>query len=185
MTTVFIAGSITIKRLDAKVAERIDNVIESGLDVAVGDADGADTAVQRYLAEKGMQRVTVYCTGAHPRNNLGGWPVHHVETKHAPGSRQFFTAKDIEMARSADYGLMVWDSKSTGTLNNVIELLARKKKSVVYVQKDKAFRTIGEPAHLEALVTDMTDQARQKADEKIHLSARVAALVQEQQRLFA
>lgn len=58
---------------------------------------------------------------------MGHWPVQRVETSHSPGSRAFFTAKDIRMAELADIGLMVWDTKSTGTLSNVIELLARRK----------------------------------------------------------
>jgi len=43
------------------------------------------------------------------------------------------------MADVADYGLMIWDAKSTGTLSNVIELLKRKKKAVVFVNKEKTF----------------------------------------------
>ncbi len=51
MTTVFIAGSIKIKHLDRKFKERIDKIIASGIDLVVGDADGADTAIQTYLFE--------------------------------------------------------------------------------------------------------------------------------------
>ncbi len=36
------------------------------------------------------------------------------------------------MARNSDYGLMIWDCKSTGTLSNVIELLRDRKKTVVF-----------------------------------------------------
>ena len=59
MTTVFIAGSIKIKHLDRKFKERIDKVIASGFDVVVGDADGADTAIQTYLFEQGSSNTTV------------------------------------------------------------------------------------------------------------------------------
>lgn len=185
MATVFIAGSITIKHLDPKVKARIDNVVESDLAVVVGDADGADSAIQGYLAARCARNVTVFCSGTQPRNNVGAWPVHQVTTAHAAGSRAFFTAKDIEMAQAADYGLMIWDSKSTGTLSNVIELLARKKKSVVFVHRDKEFKTVGDVAQLESLVASMSAPARQKADEKIRLTSRMAALAQEQHRLFA
>ena len=47
------------------------------------------------------------------------------------------------MAEAADYGLMIWDAKSTGTLSNVIELLSRKKKSLVFVNKEKEFKVVG------------------------------------------
>ncbi|MBI5130388.1 MAG: hypothetical protein HZA66_13175 [Rhodopseudomonas palustris] len=180
MTTVFIAGSISISRLDAKVKQRIATIAASDLDVVVGDADGADTSIQSCLAEHGAQRVTVYCSGDQPRNNLGGWVVRSVHPTAAPGSRAFFTAKDLEMARVSDVGLMIWDSKSTGTLSNVIELLDRGKKSVVFVNKMKDFVTVGDVAGLELLLTKMSNQARAKAEDKVGLDARLQDLSQKQ-----
>lgn len=185
MTTVFIAGSITIKRIDARVKARIDKVVESGFDIVVGDADGADTAIQFHLLDIGAKSATVYCSGPVPRNNVGDWPTHVVGTSFAPGSRAFFTAKDLQMAGLADFGLMVWDARSTGTLSNVIELLARKKKSVVYVHKDKVFKNVGTAEDLELLTCCMSDHARQSADEKIRLSERLDALKHEQASMFA
>ena len=185
MTTVFIAGSMNIKHLDAKVKDRIANIVASGFEVVVGDADGADTSIQRQLLDLGHQNTTVYCSGETPRNNVGAWPVHVVTTKHAPGTRAFFTAKDLAMAAAADVGLMVWDAKSTGTLSNVIELLARKKKSVVFVNKEKTFRTIGAVEQLDELTNCMSEHARRKADEKIGLMSRIEALKHEQPEIFA
>ncbi len=178
MTTVFIAGSITIKQLDQKLRERIDNIVTSKFDVVVGDADGADKAIQAYLFERGIRNAIVYCSGARPRNNIGQWPVHRVASGHAAGSRAFYTAKDVEMANDADYGLMIWDAKSTGTLSNVIELLIRKKKSVVFVNTTKAFLTVGDVSQIEALVLCMAERDRLRADEKIQLRDRVDALKQ-------
>lgn len=178
MTIVFIAGSITIKKLDPRICERIDKVVEAGHDIVVGDADGADSAIQDRLFNIAATRVTVYCTGSEPRNNVGGWPTHLVTTNHAPGTRAFFTAKDIEMAKITDFGLMVWDTKSTGTLSNVIELLQRSKKSVVYVNKDKLFKNVGSVEELEALVSCMSDHAKAKADEKMRLFERIQELKQ-------
>lgn len=178
MTTVFIAGSINIKNLDRKVKDRIDKVVDQKLDIVVGDADGADTSIQSHLFSKGAGQVTVYCSGATPRNNVGDWPQTNVEPEFTPGTRAFFTAKDIEMAKVADYGLMVWDAKSTGTLSNVIELLNRKKKSVVFVNKEKDFKTVGDIEQLMDLVACMSDHAKRKAEEKIRLSEKISALRQ-------
>jgi predicted XRE-type DNA-binding protein len=178
MTTVFIAGSISISRLHEKVQERINNIVSSDLNVVVGDADGADTAIQQCLHAYRASKVKVYCTGETPRNNVADWSVHHVKSKAKVGSRAFFTAKDLEMARSSDYGLMVWDCKSTGTLSNVIELLKEKKKSVVFVNKEKDFVTISDRDGLDYLLHFMTEQARAKAEEKIGLSAKIAELDQ-------
>lgn len=176
MTTVFIAGSMTIKRLDHLVQERMMNIIVSDFDVVVGDADGVDTSIQLFLADNGAQRATVYCTGDRPRNNVGEFPVHRVTTYHSPGSRAFFTAKDIEMAKAADYGLMIWDAKSTGTLSNVIELLTNKKSSWVFVNKDKRFKPVKDVADLEELVACMSESAKLKADTKMKLFEKIEVL---------
>ncbi|WP_409525070.1 helix-turn-helix domain-containing protein [Nitrincola sp. MINF-07-Sa-05] len=179
MTTVFIAGSISISRLHQKVQERINKIVSSDFNVVVGDADGADTSIQEYLRSYHANKVTVYCTGEAPRNNVGNWPVHHVQSKARAGTRSFFTAKDLEMARNSDFGLMIWDCKSTGTLSNVIELLKEKKKSVVFVNKNKEFVTISDKSSLDHLLHFMSDHARLKAEEKIGLTAKISALSQE------
>jgi hypothetical protein len=184
-TTVFIAGSINIKKLDAKVKERIDNIVSQGFEVVVGDADGADSSIQSHLYNLSNAKITVFCSGSSPRNNIGNWPVHAVVTNHATGTRAFFTAKDIEMAKAADYGLMIWDAKSTGTLSNVLELLARKKKSVVFVNKEKLFKNVGDVHQLEELISFMSETARRKAEEKIGLTERIAGIKHEQVQLFA
>lgn len=179
MTTVFIAGSISISNLHAKVQERINKIVSSEFNVVVGDADGADTSIQECLRAYNAEKVTVYCTGETPRNNVANWPIHQVQSKAKAGSRAFFTAKDLEMAKSSDFGLMVWDCKSTGTLSNVIELLKSKKKSVVFVNKNKEFVNVGDKSGLDQLLQFMSDHARAKAEEKIGLSAKISALNQE------
>lgn len=176
MTTVFIAGSITIKQLDSKVQVRLMNIIELGHRAIVGDADGADSAVQRFLLEHGARNVTVFCAGDKPRNNLGSWPVQAVTTYHAPGSRAYFTAKDIAMAESAKVGLLLWDAKSTGTLSNAIELLSRKKNALVFVNKEKEFYKLRNVSDLESLVNRMADSSKLKADTKIGLFDRIETL---------
>ncbi len=180
MDTVFVASSLSIKRLHPRFLECIDRIVASNLSVVVGDADGADTSIQNALADRGVTSVTVYCSGSRPRNNVGDWPVHQVETSHEPGSRAFFTAKDIEMAEAADYGLMMWDAKSTGTLSNVIELLKRGRTSRVFVNKEQRLVTVKDVSGLIELVDLMSEGARSKAEQKIGLSRRVSALSREQ-----
>lgn len=184
MTTVFIAGSINIKNLDRKVKDRIDNIITSDYRVVVGDAKGADSSIQSYLEEQNSKNTVVYCSGTQPRNNIGGWPVNSVISKFKEGTRAYFTAKDIQMAEVADYGLMIWDSKSTGTLSNVVELLKQNKKSVVFVNKTKEFKVISDVSHLNELVTVMSENARLKADNKIGLFSKIKALNNEQMTMF-
>jgi len=184
-TKVFVAGSMNIKHLDPKVKLCIDNILAKNFEVVVGDADGADTSIQAYLFNHGSSRATVYCSGERPRNNVGNWPVHRVETSHLEGTRAFFTAKDIRMAEVADFGLMVWDTKSTGTLSNILELLARKKKSAVFVNKARIFKDVSTVEQLEELVSYMSEHAKRKADEKIKLFDRIQSLKHEQMHMFA
>jgi len=176
MSTVFISGSIKIKSLDEKLKARLDSILDADLKVVVGDAGGVDKSVQIYLKAKNTKSVVVYCSGDSPRNNEGCWPVVNVATHHAENSREFFTAKDLKMTEAADFGLMVWDSKSTGTLKNVCELLAKGKKSVVYVAKEKAFLNIGGVKDLKILVSLMSPLDRINAEKKLGISSRFVEL---------
>jgi len=74
MKKVFIGGSRRISRLNAEVTRRIDQMIERELDILIGDANGADKAVQAYLSERQYPNVAVFCTGGQCRNNVAGWP---------------------------------------------------------------------------------------------------------------
>ena len=46
------------------------------------------------------------------------------------------------MAETAEYGLMLWDGKSKGTVNNVVNLSRDHKPVVVYVAPTRQFRTV-------------------------------------------
>ncbi len=180
MQTVFISGSIAISRLDQKVKDRISKAVEAGLGVAVGDADGADTSIQQHLASINAEHVTVYCSGDRPRNNVGDWDVEHVYPDAEPGTRAYFTAKDLKMAAVANFGLMIWDAKSTGTLSNVIEMLKFNKASVVFVNKAKSFVNVKDGQALESLLESMSEGAKLKAEKKIGLTSKIADLMQPQ-----
>ena len=79
MTKVFIAGSRQIVRLPAEVKNRIDTMVEKGFQILVGDANGADKAVQRYLADKAYPNVLVHCMENHCRNNV--WHLAHAPSR--------------------------------------------------------------------------------------------------------
>jgi hypothetical protein len=185
MIKVFISGSMRIKQLDKNVLSRINNILEKNYEVLVGDADGVDSSVQEYLKQRGVKSVLVYCTGDRPRNNIGKWETNNVSAISKPGTRAYFTAKDLEMANDCDYGLMVWDAKSTGTLSNAIELLSRHKKSLVYVNKAKEFITVSDVTDLRKLLQYMAPSSFGKAEEKLHISKKLEALSNEQVPLFA
>jgi adenine-specific DNA-methyltransferase len=138
MNTIFIGGSRHVSRLPAEVKKRLDNVIASNHKVIVGDANGADKAVQKHFYDAHYSLVTVFCSGEAPRNNLGSWTTHRVDVPKGAKGFQFYAAKDREMAREADFGLMIWDGKSPGTVLNVLRLVQAGKISVLFNVTDKA-----------------------------------------------
>lgn len=131
MNTVFIGGSRHVSRLSNEARERLNTIIDKGFRIVVGDANGADKAVQKYLSDAGYKNVTVYCSGDSYRNNLGQWETHYVDTPKNLKGFQFYAAKDREMALAADFGLMIWDGKSAGTVLNVLRLIRAAKKAVL------------------------------------------------------
>lgn len=183
MQTVFIAGSIKIKRLHPLFIERIANIVREKMPVIVGDANGADTSIQAELVAQSASDVTVFCTGDKPRNNLGDWQVQRVQSTALPGTRAYFTAKDIEMAVRAEFGLMLWDAASTGTLSNVFELLSQGKKSVVFVNRESKFLNVKQGDDILDLISFMSEGARRTADRKIGLGKKVDQLLDFQSRM--
>src|SRR2546422_5074162 len=119
MSKVFLGGSRKITRLNADIRRRVDNVIANGFVVLIGDANGADKAFQKYLAEKNYTNVTVYCSGHACRNNLGDWKIEYVPSDRKKKDFEHYVKKDAQMGRDAEYGLFLWDGKSKGTLNNI------------------------------------------------------------------
>ena len=111
--------------------------------MVVGDANGVDKAVQRHLANRNYANIIVFCMAGICRNNVGKWPTREVR---APHSRRrdaaFFGMKDRAMGAEADYGLMLWDGKSRGTLANIKDLVDRQKPVVVYFAPNKSFLTL-------------------------------------------
>lgn len=184
MFKVFLSGSMRIKNFDKNVIDRLENIINSNYEILVGDADGVDSSMQEFLHLKNYQDVRVYCAGSQPRNNIGSWEVNYIQTLEKPGTRAFFTAKDLEMAKECDYGFMVWDTKSTGTLSNAIELLSEKKYSLVYVNKEKEFIKVKSIDDLEKLLSFMSPTSYEKADKKIRLREKVDSFKHEQSNLF-
>jgi len=152
MRKVFVGGSRRISRLNKKAAQTIDQLIEKGLTVLMGDANGADRAVQTYLANRKYENVVIFCVQNRCRNNIGNWETRSVETSIKNNTFQFYSIKDFEMAKETDYGFMLWDSKSKGTLNNIINLVKERKPVVVYFSPTKALYKIHNRSDLAKLL---------------------------------
>jgi len=184
MSKIFVSGSMSIKNVNSKVVERINNMIKSNFAILIGDANGTDSSIQNILKRNQYGNVTVYCSGVFPRNNIGKWNVKCIATNYSENTRSFFTAKDRVMAKDCDYGFMIWDTKSTGTLNNIYELLEQNKISVVFVNKLKEFFKISNVEEFERLITTMSHNAFLRADKKIALSDKIKQLKNKQLNLF-
>ena len=162
MTKVFIGGSRRITRLEAEVRRRLDRIVEKGLPVVIGDANGADKAVQRYLNDRQFEKVEVFSADESPRNNAGGWPVRVIRPGHARRDFDYYAAKDRAMAAAATVGLMLWDGQSRGTLMNVLRLADRNKPVVVYVQPRTAFVDVRTHSDLSALLAELDRQTARR-----------------------
>lgn len=148
-TKVFIAGSRRLSRLTREVTRRIDNILAKGLTIVVGDANGMDKSVQKYLKSRRYENVLVFCMEDACRNNEGGWTIRKIQSPH--GNRRdfaFYSTKDRAMADEAAYGLMLWDGESRGTLTNIVNLVRQSKPVVVYLAPKKSFSTVREPSDL-------------------------------------
>jgi len=131
MNTVFIGGSRDISRLPEEAKKRLENIVSSKHHIIVGDAKGADTAVQKLLHANAYSSVVVYCTGERCRNNVGHWETMNISASKKDKGFNFYALKDREMARAADFGYMIWDGKSPGTLLNILRLVRSGKKAVL------------------------------------------------------
>jgi hypothetical protein len=132
---VFISGSMSISKLPEEATVKLDNIIEKEINVLIGDANGVDLQVQKYLQEKNYSNVTIYYNGNKIRNNIGHWKTKFIDAKFTM-RHLFYAEKDKAMVKDTDYGLMIWDGKSKGTLNNIKNMHAAQKKFYV-IWKEK------------------------------------------------
>ncbi|MBI3811402.1 MAG: hypothetical protein HY283_04260 [Nitrospirae bacterium] len=153
MKRVFAGGSRRVTRLNADVRHRLDQIIQRQLCVLIGDANGADKAIQKYLSDCHYPNVVVFCTAGECRNNVGGWPVRSVDSPHKVKDFTYYTAKDAAMARESEFGLMLWDGESAGTMVNVARLVSAGKPVVLYVLPAKVFYTLKTPTDLEDVLS--------------------------------
>ncbi len=175
VSAIFVGGSRRIACLPMEAKARIDNVVNRGFVILVGDANGADKAAQQHLAKANYDKVIVYCSGGASRNNIGQWPTHSVDTEERERNFQFYAAKDREMARQADFGLMIWDGRSPGTVLNILRLVQESKKAVLVSVAEKSgieFRNRGDwetflTRCLSKLLRDM--ERRVTPDERVML----------------
>lgn len=149
---IFIAGARSITTIPAPVQQRMMNICRSGYEVLVGDCYGVDASVQTFYSKLGYKNVVVYAGNGKARNNIGHWYVQNVPIPTYLRGFDFYKQKDVTMANEADYGLMIWDGKSRGTLNNIINLIAQNKKVLVYLATPDTMAVIKDVDDLNTLI---------------------------------
>ena len=142
---VFVAGPRAVKALNRNITDVLSRMIEKQLTVLLGDAAGVDRLVQEYFAAVKYPNVSIYASDGKARNNVGGWPVHKVEVPVNAKGFDFYAQKDIQMAQDADTGFMIWNGKSKGTLNNMINLTAQNKRIMIYLIPAKKMFCVDRP----------------------------------------
>ena len=75
----------------------------------------------------------MYSSNGKVRNNVGKWQIQAVSVANNVKGFDFYAAKDKQMALDADYGFMIWNGKSRGTYNNIINLIKQQKTSLVFL----------------------------------------------------
>ena len=166
MTTVFISGSRYIRALNSEIKSRLQNIVNKKFEIIVGDAFGVDKAVQQYLADMDYPAVRIFCSGSVCRNNLGNWNIEWITVDSSLKGRAFYTEKDKAMAAQADYGFVLWDGKSQGSLNNIHELIRLERKLLLWYAPTKTFHTISSSDDLAAVLPKQIPQYNDLAPEQ-------------------
>lgn len=139
---VFAAGPRAVKKLDINIEKKLMNIIEKNYTLLVGDATGVDKLVQEFMHKKEYNNLIIYASQGKVRNNIGKWETKNVIVDENVKGFDFYASKDKEMAIDADYGFMIWNGKSKGTLNNMINLTKLGKEILLYFIPHKKFYLI-------------------------------------------
>lgn len=130
---VVLAGSIGVIRLPDSAKKYLLGLIARQTEFLVGDAAGADSAFQEFLQTHEYRFVEVFFSGESVRNNAGKWTAKRVESGLKAVGHAMHTAKDQAMVSHASAGVLLWDSKSVGTVVNLISLLAQGKRVTFFM----------------------------------------------------
>jgi hypothetical protein len=97
------------------------------------------------------------------------WSTREVAAPRGARGFDYYSVKDRAMADTAEYGLMLWDGKSKGTVNNVVNLSRHDKPVVVYVAPTKQFLTIKTFDDLEGLLALGDSDSVERIVKELHL----------------
>ncbi|MBM4019687.1 MAG: hypothetical protein FJ288_15430 [Planctomycetes bacterium] len=175
MNTVFIGGSKSVVLLDGAVRRRLDRIMAQRFPVVIGDAGGADKAVQHYLHHCGYRNVEVFCMDGCCRHNVGRWPLRTVASGRRRKDFAYYAMKDRLMAETATTGFMIWDGRSAGTLANVARLVRRAKPVLVHLAGSRRAVRLTREATWEKFLSDCPPLVRDRLQDILRTEEREAA----------
>jgi hypothetical protein len=178
MSKVFVGGSRRIIRLHPEVTARLDQMIAKRVSILVGDANGADKSVQHFLKTKEFRDVEVFCSGNECRNNVGDWPLRRVAVDSRKRDYDFYAAKDQQMSREANSGLMIWDGKSAGTLMNAFRLVRQGKPVSIFEAQHNRFQELRNKSDWKDFLSACSDEVKSRIEKLSASDSEIAAPVQ-------
>lgn len=129
--SVFVSGKIKYdKPLNRDMRREMDDLMKQGSKVIIGDAPGADTRVQDYMAKKGYKNVVVYTTDPKVRNNVGNWEVKRISGKGYKDEAAVRRQKDIAMTKDASraFAIMPEDDRPDSAMSKNVSRLSKENK---------------------------------------------------------
>jgi len=70
-------------------------MIGKGFQILVGDANGVDEAVQRYLVDRSYPNVLVLCMKDQCRSNVGNWPTREIPAPRGAKGFDYYSVERI------------------------------------------------------------------------------------------
>jgi hypothetical protein len=109
------SSAFRVREMPVEVKERIDEAIERGLTIIVGEASGANRLYQDYLNAKGYRNVVVG-HAVRLRYNVGNWK----DVQYGKDLKE----RERKMIEDCDSAIVIWMNNS-GVIAENLELLKR------------------------------------------------------------
>lgn len=126
--SVFISGKVKYDRpLNEIIRRELDDIMHAKCKILIGDAPGADTRCQEYLALKKYGDVVVYTTDDKVRNNAGNWPVKRISSDGYSDEASIRRQKDIAMTNNCTRAFAITleedrpDSAMSNNINRLVD----------------------------------------------------------------
>jgi hypothetical protein len=160
----------------APAIERIGSLVAPEHPALIDDAPGAHAEMQSLLAGYNLRaRWRLSCRSRIPQQSRR-LAAYHIPPPEGAQGFAVHAAKDREMARRADYGLMVWNGISPGTALNVLRPTLIGSPCVVYDTMRGTVMTTYNIADWQAMLQSVGAavhrqiEARMTADERLGLA---------------